>query len=140
MLEQLPHDKVEPDQLKEYVDSGKGSLHKIVISQFAAKDLVRNKDKSRAFTKSEYYKNPQFFESKFHEYLPYVHFLVNGIYWEARYPRVLTINELREAVVKGTSKLLGVCDISADYEGSVQFTNRFTTIEEPFLVYDPIKG
>ena len=42
--------------------------------------------------------------------------------------------------MKKQSKLLGVCDISADYEGSIQFTNRFTSIEEPFLVYDPIKG
>jgi alpha-aminoadipic semialdehyde synthase len=40
--------------------------------------------------------------------------------------------------VSGKSKLLGVCDISADYEGSIQFTESFTTIEEPFGVYDPI--
>uniref|UniRef100_A0A7S3IKI2 LOR/SDH bifunctional enzyme conserved domain-containing protein n=1 Tax=Strombidium inclinatum TaxID=197538 RepID=A0A7S3IKI2_9SPIT len=31
---------------------------------------------------------------------------------------------------------MGVCDISADYEGCVEFTKRFTSIEEPFLVYD----
>lgn len=34
--------------------------------------------------------------------------------------------------------MLGACDISADYEGSLEFTSRFTTIEEPFLLYDPI--
>lgn len=33
---------------------------------------------------------------------------------------------------------MGVCDISADYEGSIEFTSRFTSIEEPFLLYDPI--
>jgi alpha-aminoadipic semialdehyde synthase len=31
---------------------------------------------------------------------------------------------------------MGVCDISADYEGSIEFTRRFTSIEEPFIVYD----
>lgn len=40
--------------------------------------------------------------------------------------------------MNGTSKLLGVCDISADYMGSVEFTSRFTSIEHPFLLYDPV--
>ena len=65
--------------------------------------------------------------------------LINGIYWEAKYPRVLSINELRDAVVEKRSKLLGVCDISADYMGSIEFTSKFTSIEDPYLLYDAIK-
>jgi len=34
---------------------------------------------------------------------------------------------------------MGCTDISADYAGSLEFTKIFTTIENPFLVYDPIK-
>ena len=34
---------------------------------------------------------------------------------------------------------MGVTDISADYEGSIEFTSQFTSIEEPFLLYNPIK-
>lgn len=63
---------------------------------------------------------------------------MNGVYWEQKYPRIISINELRDGVVNGKSKLLGVCDISADYMGSVEFTSRFTSIEHPFLVYDPV--
>lgn len=37
-------------------------------------------------------------------------------------------------------KMMGFCDISADYEGSVEFTQRFTSIEEPFLLFDATKG
>jgi len=37
------------------------------------------------------------------------------MYWEAKYPRVLTIDELREAVLEKRSKLQGICDISADF-------------------------
>ena len=33
---------------------------------------------------------------------------------------------------------MGVSDISADDEGSVEFTSRFTSIEEPFLLYNAI--
>jgi alpha-aminoadipic semialdehyde synthase len=67
-----------------------------------------------------------------------VAWLVNGIYWEAKYPRVLSRETLKKAVLAGKSKLMGVTDISADYEGSVEFTSRFTSIEEPFLLYDPV--
>jgi len=31
---------------------------------------------------------------------------------------------------------MGICDISADYEGSIEITRRFTSIEEPFLIYN----
>lgn len=31
---------------------------------------------------------------------------------------------------------MGVTDISADYAGSIEFTTRFTSIEEPFLLYN----
>ena len=33
---------------------------------------------------------------------------------------------------------MGVCDISADYEGSIEFTERFTNIEQPFLLWDAV--
>jgi hypothetical protein len=41
----------------------------------------------------------------------------------------LTKKELSSAIKDGTNKLMGVCDISADYEGSIEFTERFTNIE-----------
>ena len=34
---------------------------------------------------------------------------------------------------------MGLTDISADYLGSIEFTSRFTSIEEPFLLYNPIE-
>ena len=69
-----------------------------------------------------------------------VTWLVNGIYWEAKYPRVLTTADLKAAQQAGTNKLMGVTDISADDCGSVEFTSRFTSIEEPFLLFDSING
>ena len=63
------------------------------------------------------------------KHLKHINWLINGIYWEPRFPRVITIKELETAVKDGTSKLMGVCDISADYSGSIEFTERFTNIE-----------
>lgn len=136
VLEQLPHIKVDPDDLKSYQESSDNK--RIIIAQFTSKHLVRHKE-GMPFDKCDYYSHPNKYESKFFEYLPYVHFIVNGIYWEAKYPRVLGIDDIRDAVLEKRSKLLGVCDISADYMGSIEFTSRFTSIEKPFLLYDPIK-
>ena len=33
-------------------------------------------------------------------------------------------------------RLIGICDISADPGGSIEFMNECTTIDEPFCLYD----
>jgi alpha-aminoadipic semialdehyde synthase len=138
VLEQLPHVKVDPDELKNLESIVGKDTKKIIISQFASKHMVKHKE-GHAFNKSDYYAHPQNYETKYaEEYLEHVHFFINGVYWEAKYPRIMSINEVRDGVLAGKSKLLGVCDISADYMGSVEFTSRFTSIEHPFLLYDPI--
>ena len=99
--------------------------------------MVKRVD-GREYNKADYRANSQDYIDCFQDYLDCVSWLINGIYWEAKYPRVLSREALKTAVEKGTSRLLGLTDISADYEGSIEFTSRFTSIEEPFLLYDPI--
>jgi hypothetical protein len=36
----------------------------------------------------------------------------------------------------GKLPLVGVCDITCDCQGSVEFLRQFTSIEDPFNVYD----
>lgn len=99
---------------------------------------MKHKD-GKPFNKADYYANSKDYVTKFaQDYLEHVHWLINGVYWEAKYPRIISIDELREGVASGKSKFLGVCDISADYMGSIEFTSRFTSIENPFLLYDPL--
>ncbi len=138
VIEQLPHIKVDPDELKNISKIPGIDNKKIIISQFTSKHLVKHKD-GRPFDKADYYANSNDYVTKFaSDYLEHVHWLINGVYWEAKYPRIVSIDELREGAASGKSKLLGVCDISADYMGSIEFTSRFTSIENPFLLYDPI--
>lgn len=137
----LPHVKVEPDDLEKYLEDNKdvkAKTKKIVITIFTAKDLVelKNPVEGQAFDKKHYYSEPNKYKSKFHKYLPFISWLVNGIYWEPKYPRVLSNKDLKIAHEAGNNRLMGVCDISADYEGSIEFTSQFTSIEEPFLVWD----
>lgn len=90
------------------------------------------------FDKQEYYSYPERFRGVFGEYLDCINFLVNNIYWEARFPRLITKEALKAAAQAGKSRFMGVCDISADAEGSIEFTSRFTSIEEPFLLYNAV--
>ena len=100
-------------------------------------DIVKHMD-GRPYDKQDYRNNPHDYVDTFHSFLDCVSWLVNGIYWEAKYPRVLSRDALKKAVTIGNCKLMGLTDISADYEGSIEFTSRFTSIEEPFLLYDPV--
>jgi len=55
----------------------------------SSEDISRRKD-GQPFDKKHYYSSPDEYEGYFEEYLPYMTWLVHGIYWEAKYPRVLT--------------------------------------------------
>ena len=139
VLEQLPHIKVDPKDLHAFCadPANKQNNKRIVITQFLTQDMVERMD-GTPYNKQDYRNNPHEYTDTFHKYLDGVSWLVNGIYWEAKYPRVLSKDKLKKAVLAGKSKLMGLTDISADYEGSVEFTSRFTSIEEPFLLYDPV--
>lgn len=45
---------------------------------------------------------------------------------------------MRSLVKSKESRLLGICDITCDYEGSIEILRKFTDCEEPFFTYDPI--
>jgi len=53
VLEQLPHEKVDPDDLATYKNE---SNKKVVISVFQHKHMVRHKD-GKEFDKKDYYAN-----------------------------------------------------------------------------------
>lgn len=92
VLEQLPHVKVPPSELRAYLADPVNAANnrQIIISIFSSQDLSRPKDPSKEFNKTHYYKHPEEYTGYFKEYLDLVTWLVEGIYWEAKYPRVLS--------------------------------------------------
>ncbi|CAH0491240.1 unnamed protein product [Peronospora farinosa] len=88
-------------------------------------------------SRANYYQNPHQFEAAFHEkVLPYTSMLVNCMYWDERFPRLITREQIRELRGAGNQKLLGIADISCDIGGSIEFLERTTEIERPFALYD----
>lgn len=50
---------------------------------------------------------------------------VNCMYWERRFPRLLGIYQLQQ-LMKSGSPLVGICDITCDIGGSIEFVDKST--------------
>lgn len=52
---------------------------------------------------------------------------------------MITCEQMRKLVKSGQSRLIGICDITCDFEGSIEFLRKFTDPEQPFFTYEPIE-
>ncbi len=96
--------------------------------------------KGREFDLADYIAHPDAYESRFEHFLEPVDVLVNGIYWDEKYPRLVTREWLRNREEQGSLRLSVIGDITCDPEGSVECTVKATGIEDPVFVYDPATG
>jgi len=90
-----------------------------------------------SFDKKLYKEHPEQFQPIFHiKVAPYASVICNCMYWDDRFPRLLTNSQTRELATSRRLRLLGITDISCDFKGSIEFLREFTSIEKPFIVYD----
>jgi alpha-aminoadipic semialdehyde synthase len=98
-----------------------------------SRDMVSHKDPTRHFDKADYYAHPEHYAPVFHERIaPYASVIVNCMYWERRFPRLLSIDQLQQ-LMKSGCPLVGICDITCDIGGSIEFVDKSTSIEKPFF-------
>jgi alpha-aminoadipic semialdehyde synthase len=137
ILEILPLVKISPADLlqleKKHIDN-----RVIYMVVFKEEDLFRPKKENVKFVLQEYYDFPERFENQFEQYVPHLTVLMNCIYWNERYPRLVTKNYLHELFSKGKPKFSVIGDVSCDVNGSIECTHKGTEIEDPVFVYDPL--
>ena len=104
---------------------------------FKEEDLVEPIDPTHEFDLQDYYTNPFKYKNAFEKYIPHLSMLINGMYWDEKYPRIFTKEHLKKISHKGRPKMIVVGDISCDVEGAVEFMVKPTTIEDPIYVYNP---
>ena len=139
ILDGFPVEEVKPGRLAALFTEP-APCNKIYKVIFREEDLVEPLVPGQAFELQDYYKNPEKYRSKFAQYLPYLTALINGIYWEARYPRLVTKAWLKKAYAENAGRRLRVIgDITCDIEGSIECNVRSTDIGNPVYVYDPLK-
>jgi alpha-aminoadipic semialdehyde synthase len=133
----LPVKEISPEKLLTLKRRSKlpdNLIYKIV---FKEEHLVEPIDEDASFELHEYYNSPEKFKSSFEKYIPHIDMLINCIYWDARYPRLVTKDYLQKAFAHTTPKLKVIGDISCDVNGSVECTEKGTEIEDPIFVYHP---
>ena len=105
---------------------------------FREENMVERRDPGKPFDLQEYYDNPERYAGCFEKHLPHLDVLVNAIYWEPRYPRLVTRDWARRSYLAGAAPRLKVIgDISCDIEGSVELTVKTTEPDNPCFVYLP---
>ncbi len=134
----LPVIEITPDQIEEVFNSKKEDRRHVYKVVFKEQDMVTPKEAGKPFELQDYYTHPERYASRMEAYLPYLGVLVNCIYWEVRYPRVLTKASLKKMFADGKTPALKVVgDISCDIEGAIECTIDSTKPNKPTFVYDP---
>ncbi|KAJ3203898.1 hypothetical protein HDU82_006220 [Entophlyctis luteolus] len=137
----LPHEWIKPQDLKALVENPDFDNKKVYGVKVQMEDYLVRKDGRLGFDRNEYVSNPQAYESIFHEKIaPYATMITNGIFWDEKFPRLLTKKQAAKLASEGRLRLLQLADISCDIGGSFEFTERSTTIDAPFFQYDPFTG
>jgi alpha-aminoadipic semialdehyde synthase len=143
ILECFPIKVVDPNELQELVKNPKDPKHRsqVYVTYFESEHMVAPKDHEKKFDKKHYYENPHLYDPIFHEkYLPYVSVLYHCMYWDKKFPRLISNEQIKAAAEQKNLRMFGICDVTCDFEGSIQFLTEFTSIDKPFYVYDPITG
>ena len=135
LLRYFPVEEIKAEELESLKDNPH-TLYKVV---FREEHLVRRKDE-KSFNLQDYYDNPEHYEGVFFKYLPYITILINAIYWEEKYPRLITKEYLRKNYNKELAKLKVIGDISCDIEGANECTMVCTEPDNPVYVYNPENG
>ena len=135
----LPHEDVAPEDLARYMAEGHHKTTTLAKVVYKEEHMAARKD-GKAFDLQDYYAHPDLYKPIFSPHLSHLSVLVNGIYWEARYPRLATKQDLAVLFQQGAPRLRVIGDISCDVEGAVQCTVRSTDPGSPTYVYDPLTG
>jgi alpha-aminoadipic semialdehyde synthase len=133
----LPVKEISPEKLLTLKRRSKLPDNLIYKVIFKEENLVEPVDETAEFDLPEYYASPEKFKSSFEKYIPHIDMLINCIYWDSRYPRLVTKDYLEKLFAAGTPKLKVIGDISCDVNGSVECTEKATEIEDPIFVYHP---
>lgn len=111
----------------------------LVSVVFREEDMVVPRAAGVQFVLQDYYQRPQNYRGVFENHLPHLDLLMNTIYWEERYPRLVTVKWAKHAYgASGPAPRLQVIgDISCDIEGAIELTLKAPQPDNPCFNWDP---
>jgi saccharopine dehydrogenase (NAD+, L-lysine-forming) len=137
----LPFREIAPTEVPLLAGAGSPDRHAVYKAVFHEEHTVEPASPWDRFDLQDYYAHPERYRPIFSKYLPHLSVLVNCVYWEPKYPRLVTLEALRELFGgQDPPRLKVIGDISCDIGGSVECTVRSTDSGDPLFVYDPLTG
>ena len=142
ILDLLPTRTITPAELDRVAHDRSRDARVIYKVVFKEADLVEPLEGGKGFDLDDYFRRgADGYRSVFDRYLKDLSVLVNCIYWDGRYPRLLTLDQCRALWAPDRSpKLKVIGDITCDVNGSVECTVRPTDPGNPVYVYEPGTG
>ena len=140
ILDLLPIEEIAPQDVASLAQSGDYASNVIYKVVFREKDTVEPISPEDQFELQDFYDHPEKYRGKFQSYVPHLTAIVNCIYWEEKYPRLVTKAYLKELYSAGKPRLRVIGDISCDIEGATECTVQCTEADEPVFVYNPFTG
>jgi alpha-aminoadipic semialdehyde synthase len=135
----LPCESIAPEELADFYARGEFSDHVVYKVEFHEHDMFTPRESEADFILNEFFDQPEKYEAVFDQYLPYLSMMINGIYWEPRYPRLVTKEAARALFqTEKTPRLRVIGDVTCDIDGSVQLTVKETNSLNPVFVYEPL--
>ncbi|MFH0882699.1 MAG: bifunctional lysine ketoglutarate reductase /saccharopine dehydrogenase family protein [bacterium] len=116
------------------------SGHEVYVVYFNMEYFLERIDGGDGFDFDEYTQHPERYRSNFSRYLPSLTVMVNGIYWDERFPKLVTLDDAKRLYTDDDPKLLVIGDITCDVGGSVETTVKATLPDNPVYVYLPETG
>lgn len=140
ILDLLPIKEITPDEIFTLIRSSNYSKNHIYKVVFKEEHMVEPISQRNRFELQDYYDHPEKYRSKFESYIPHLTMFVNCIYWDNRYPKLVTKKYLKQLFSNREKPNLRVIgDISCDIEGSVECNLKWTQPDNPIYVYDPFE-
>jgi alpha-aminoadipic semialdehyde synthase len=138
----LPFEEIAPGTVAKIAASPSDRTDRLYKVVYQEKDLVRPLDTETTFGLEDYYQyGKQKYASAVGRELGDLTLLVNGIYWDERYPRLLNQADCRALWADGrTPRLRVVADISCDVDGALACTVEPSYPDRPLYVFDPDSG
>ena len=110
------------------------TLYKVVID---CDNFVKPINAKDTFGWEDYFSHPQKYKANFADILPDITVLINGIFWDTQYPKLVTKQDIKKLYENEKQPNLRIiADITCDVEGSIECNLKSTTSDNPVYVFD----
>jgi alpha-aminoadipic semialdehyde synthase len=119
VLQELPHEIVAVPDLPEMAQVT-DTQHVVYLVPVSIQDVFQRSD-GAGFDRQDFQVHSAHYRSLFAQRVaPYTDAIINCIYWDARFPRLLTKKQVKRMHERNEQRLLLVTDISCDVNGSME--------------------